>query len=227
MLLTKLRSGTSHLHERVERAVGLAGRLGSLDTYGDLLARYYGFYHPLEDRLTALVGDAAGDIDLGPRLKTSLLVADLLSLGRTDEAIASLPLCGSLPSPTGLDETFGCLYVLEGATLGGQIVRKEVMRLHGLTPDSGCAFFSSYGENVGPMWRGFCAALEAHALSHPETHHLVVGGGDDDLRLFRGMVRGLKTMGTGPAGCSRGKSPRVRRPHFPPERLRRAVPRRP
>jgi heme oxygenase len=175
MILPQLRSGTAHLHERVERAVDLLGRLRSLESYTHLLARYYGFYKPFEDRLAGVVGDVPIGLDLEARLKTPLLQNDLVALGHSEAAIEALPLCPSLPAPSGLDEVFGCLYVLEGATLGGQIVRKEIKREYGLVAGHGASFFSSYGDDVGPMWKAFCAALEDHARRHPETEHLVVG----------------------------------------------------
>jgi heme oxygenase len=57
------------------------------------------------------------------------------------------------------------MYVLEGSTLGGQYMRKRVYESFGLTPESGCAYFASYGERVGPMWKAFAAAVDAYATS--------------------------------------------------------------
>jgi heme oxygenase len=43
--------------------------------------------------------------------------------------------------------------VLEGATLGGQLIARHVIPLLGLAPDAGAAFFTSYGAEVGARWR--------------------------------------------------------------------------
>jgi heme oxygenase len=51
------------------------------------------------------------------------------------------------------------MYVLEGATLGGQIVLQHVQPFLGID-HCGATFFASYGERVGAMWRAFCDRLE-------------------------------------------------------------------
>jgi heme oxygenase (biliverdin-IX-beta and delta-forming) len=173
MILQQLRSGTAHLHERVERAVNLSSSIRSLEAYTALLGRYYGFYKPLEDRLVSITGFADVGLELKPRLKTPLLRDDLSALGYSEIAIDSLPICVSLPALDSLSRTLGCLYVLEGATLGGKIVRREVERVHGLVAGLGCSFFSSYGDDVGLMWKSFCIALEGFAQRTRDAHDIV------------------------------------------------------
>ena len=54
----------------------------------------------------------------------------------------------------------GCLYVLEGATLGGVVIRRHPEQKLRLGPDNGAAFFHAYGPDTGRRWREFCGALE-------------------------------------------------------------------
>ena len=56
---------------------------------------------------------------------------------------------------------FGCLYVLEGATLGGRTLLPRVQQTLGLAPTHGAEFLASYGERVTLMRRAFGAALDA------------------------------------------------------------------
>ncbi|MEM1271614.1 MAG: biliverdin-producing heme oxygenase, partial [Bacteroidota bacterium] len=51
----------------------------------------------------------------------------------------------------------------EGATLGGKLIARRLRRQLGVTPDAGAAFYFSYGEDLGAMWKAFKAALNAHA----------------------------------------------------------------
>jgi heme oxygenase (biliverdin-IX-beta and delta-forming) len=44
---------------------------------------------------------------------------------------------------------------MEGATLGGQLISRHLEQALGLKDGNGYAFFSSYGQEVGAMWRGF------------------------------------------------------------------------
>jgi heme oxygenase len=64
--------------------------------------------------------------------------------------------------------------VLEGATLGGQVVRREVGRSLGLGTGTGCSFFGSYGDRVGEMWKEFCGALAAYAARDPSAEEPLV-----------------------------------------------------
>jgi heme oxygenase (biliverdin-IX-beta and delta-forming) len=165
MILPLLRAATGPLHERVERTLDLASRLRTVESYAKYLERSYGFYKPMEERLAAWSG--ALGLDPGTRWKTPWLHSDLAWLGRSADDIARLPVCTPLSAPAGADEAFGCLYVLEGATLGGQVIRRQIERDLGLAAGRGGSFFTGYGDAVGPMWKEFCASLEAWGEAHP------------------------------------------------------------
>lgn len=174
MILTLLKDQTQHLHDRIERTVDLPSRLGSVDSYMELLARFYGFYAPLEERLAALDGYESVGLDLAERQKAPLLRADLAVLGWSRRSVDALPLCPALPAIGGIPEALGCLYVMEGATLGGQIIRRQAAARLGVGPSSGCSFFCAYGEQVGPMWRAFRAALDDYATGAPGSQGRVL-----------------------------------------------------
>ena len=105
----------------------------------------------------------------------------------------ALPRCPALPTIGGIPEALGCLYVMEGATLGGQIIRRQAASRLGLGPSSGCSFFSAYGEQVGPMWRAFRAALADYATGAPGAQARVLDAASDtfarlDLWLAGGVA---------------------------------------
>lgn len=153
-----LRDATRPLHDRVEAAVDLGARTRSAADYRALVAAFYGLHAPLEERLAALPWDEAG-LDFGARRKAPLLRADLRALGLDPDAV---PRCPDLPDAGTVAAGFGCLYVLEGSTLGGQLIARDVEATLGLDAGSGAAFFRSYGADVGPMWRSFTRALDAY-----------------------------------------------------------------
>jgi heme oxygenase len=66
-----------------------------------------------------------------------------------------------------LAHALGLLYVLEGATLGGQLLRRRLGPALGLTEERGLAFFTAYGAEVGPMWRAFADALARFDAATP------------------------------------------------------------
>jgi len=93
-------------------------------------------------------------------------VADLKSCGLTDAQINALPLAPADALP--FDEpsaALGILYVIEGSTLGGQVIAKRIREKLNLTPDLGGHYFSSYGANVMPTWRETKAVLDAPPIA--------------------------------------------------------------
>ena len=162
-VLDRLRQETRPAHEEIERAVNLEVRLSSRERYTDLIARFYGFYAIWEPQAEASVADPSF---FDSRRKLALLVRDLKALGMDDEQIASLPLCrdpGPMPSRAAV---LGSMYVVEGSTLGGTLISRQVETCLGLTATTGCAYFRSYGPAVGRMWRSFRAYLNGALMPH-------------------------------------------------------------
>jgi heme oxygenase len=60
-------------------------------------------------------------------------------------------------------KAFGCLYVMEGSTLGGKIIYNILKKQLGLSDSAGASFFYGYGPATGEKWKTFGASLEAFA----------------------------------------------------------------
>jgi heme oxygenase (biliverdin-IX-beta and delta-forming) len=165
MLRDSLRIHTRSHHERIEQALDLPASVRSRDDFERLLARFYGFYLPHEARLRPYVPalDAYG-IELGRRLKAGKIRDDLLSLGMSAEAITGLPQCVDLPDLCTPAHALGSLYVLEGSTLGSQIIVRALKEKVELDITSAMRFLSGYGPSTGTMWRSFVSALDATRL---------------------------------------------------------------
>jgi heme oxygenase len=80
-------------------------------------------------------------------------------------SIADLPRCAATPACSNPAAAFGCVYILEGATLGGRTLLPLVQSRLGLTALTGAAFLASYGEDVTSMWCRFGVALDAWCVS--------------------------------------------------------------
>lgn len=153
-----LRVATAATHERLHHLPVLAalaeGRI-SRGAYLVLLRRMLGFHAAAEAALAAAPSLAPFGIDLAERRRTGLLRADLAVLGAAAGPVAEAP----FPAARSAAEAMGCLYVLEGSTLGGRQLARGLDRLLGPGP-AGRAFLLGYGPRHGAMWQGFCAALE-------------------------------------------------------------------
>jgi heme oxygenase len=159
-----LKSATRVEHEALETTFDVTNAGLTMADYVRYLQRFLGYYAPLERRLAA---NGLDSFDLTPRLKAHRLACDLRVLGAAPAG--GISLCGELPPLSSPAQHWGCLYVLEGATLGGQVISRLLgERLH-ITPQSGCSFFWGYGAQTGPMWKIFRAALEDYASSASTT----------------------------------------------------------
>jgi heme oxygenase len=90
----------------------------------------------------------------------------LKALGLTESEISSVPLCADAHSLMA-DEArvLGSFYVLEGSTLGGQLITRHLSSADWL-PAQGLRYFNPYGSRTGEMWRSFRRWLESQAQHH-------------------------------------------------------------
>ncbi|MBK5344484.1 biliverdin-producing heme oxygenase [Pseudomonas sp. TH49] len=172
LVLQDLRAGTAELHIALEKRLPFFSDSLDANAFERLMQAYYGFYLPLESALLDS-GSIPVDFDLAPRLKAQTLLNDLQALGLTAETIARLPLCQSLPVIDSSATCLGVLYVLEGATLGGQILRREIASRLRLNADNGAAFLDIYGAATGRRWRDFIEYLGSRSLDAGEREAVV------------------------------------------------------
>jgi heme oxygenase len=168
----ELRRETADLHRRLEIDLGLLESDLSLDRYRRVLEFFFGFYAPVEADL-ARVASAGPPLGLPLRARTALIQSDLLSLGRSRREITDLPRCGDLPRLSRPEELAGCLYVLEGACLGGQVIASALRERLGVAKGSGASFFIGDGEGTPARWRLFLTWLEGLAGVSSATAEIV------------------------------------------------------
>jgi len=156
LILSELRTATTRQHLVLEKRIPFF--TADLLLYTRLIEAYYGFYRPLENLLFPVATNIPG---LGwlMRSKTPSLEADLYALGLDAAAIDAIPLCPFSLQPRSIADVLGVLYVLEGATLGGQSLRNGLYSRLGIDEHTGGRFFSVYGPSTLLMWRGFLACL--------------------------------------------------------------------
>jgi heme oxygenase len=57
------------------------------------------------------------------------------------------------------EEAVGILYVLEGSSLGGQVMLRQATLLPGISAIAGARFFAGHGDRTAQMWNDFVAIL--------------------------------------------------------------------
>jgi heme oxygenase (biliverdin-IX-beta and delta-forming) len=154
-----LKEGTADVHQQIEERVPVFREGFNLADYAHLVERFYGYWFPVETKLIEVPQLNHPELHLLARLKSRLLIEDLKILGRDP---ASLPLCNRLPVLDTYPRALGCLYVLEGSTLGGRLISKRLAEHLNLHEDSGAAFFNAYGESTGRRWLEFKSFVSTH-----------------------------------------------------------------
>ena len=157
-MLDRLRAATRTAHAALEDSLALLRAPLSRARFAQTLAGFHAFHRAWEPRMAALIGDEALT---GPRRRLTLIEQDLETLGVT--AGPRVPFAVDFLADRSC--AWGSLYVMEGSTLGGQMISKALRREAEWTPETGLAYFNPYGRRTAAMWRGFCDALERQAPS--------------------------------------------------------------
>jgi heme oxygenase len=175
-LRAALRSATHAAHVRLNQHALLAGltRRGyPLDQYHSVLRAYFQFYRLVENAIGAAITQINPGFDYSERRKLGWLEADLAHfqinpLADPDHTPAALRNL-RIDTPGKL---IGVLYVIEGSTLGGQVIARHLAENLNLTATTGARFFTAYGALIEPRWQAFldwAESVQAAGEVHPEA----------------------------------------------------------
>jgi heme oxygenase (biliverdin-IX-beta and delta-forming) len=152
-LIEELRSATRAVHRALDDGLALLADTVTVERF--TVERYVAFLQglllvvePLEERL-------ASDLESPPQ-RAAALRADLAELGAGDSQRTT----PELPPLDGWAAALGASYVLEGSSLGGVVLAREIGRGLGLEGRA-LRYLTLYGERLGERWRSEVAALEA------------------------------------------------------------------
>lgn len=186
--MKRLRGETATAHQNIEEAVNIENNTKNLSSYIRILELFYGFYKPIEDILYSSKLIEESFLQMPRRRKTQWLINDLEHLGFSTSQITKLSLCKVLPTLQTQHQLMGCLYVLEGSTLGGQIISGHLHRNLGITSTNGGQFFNSYGTKVGLMWRQFMAVLSRYATASCYEAEIIAAA-NETFSCFQGWIK--------------------------------------
>ena len=177
-----LKDRTLKEHEETENSPLMREIMGDTFTetaYALLLKRLYAFYAPLESETERFL--AKHPIGYHYQAKLPLLCSDLLYFYPAD---TPLPVQKSLvPAIDTLESFLGVLYVIEGATLGGNIIRRRLEK-H-LDVDNAATFFCPYGKETGQRWRETQAFIDAADVQKLRVCNAAIA----TFRAFKGALR--------------------------------------
>lgn len=151
-----LKLATAAAHSNLECVLAKRGYFDGRDEYIQYLQRFLAFQNEAEGVLdTALTAQVVPDWT--QRRRAQLARADLEGLGAPERQFPRSS--GRLPQVTSPEDVLGIVYVLEGSTLGGAYLLKQLAPL-GITAARGGSYLASYGSDRGKMWQRFLFTLE-------------------------------------------------------------------
>jgi heme oxygenase len=210
--MVRLRAETRELHEALESlpfARALEKRSLPLRSYVEFLRGMLTVHGTLERSLSRVSHETVGHVWEERLRKVPLLEKDLSYLEPRVEEPGEIS--GSRDAALGLAERIrllekeapvsllGCLYVLEGATLGGVELRARVAETFHLEGPEGLAYLTSYGspETVEESWRAFSVAMDEAVARRDEEG--VLEGARETYRRIIGMTGAVYPL-EGPPG---------------------------
>ncbi len=159
-MLAQLKEQTKEYHQSVEKVlITKLKNLSNIDEYRDLLLKLHNFYAPLEKQVHNMVDETVLP-DIGQRMHSHKLESDLEALG-SHSVLSANPFLETIDS---ISYALGILYVIEGSTLGGQIISGMLKKQLPNIDDQTLNYFNSYGRNTPVMWSAFKMHIENPAL---------------------------------------------------------------
>ncbi|RZJ69706.1 biliverdin-producing heme oxygenase [Flavobacterium sp.] len=170
--LERLRNETTDAHTALERIPVSAAILKpevTKEEYADYLKLMFEVVSALETEVHPKISTIISD--LSDRKKAKDLANDLSHIGGT------IPLDGKNPFETTNDKAFnlGIAYVVEGSTLGGRFILKNIQANLGLDENAGATYFAGYGNKTGSMWKSFLNEMTGFASKTNSENQIIAG----------------------------------------------------
>lgn len=171
-----LKERTQDLHREIEETELMRAvfqRDLSITAYAQIITVWSEWLTINEPAIGSMLGELT-PTDYSSRLKQPLIALDTAALkldthtnnNRSTNNVTTIHFGNS-------HEALGALYVLEGASLGGNIIQKHLRRKLGdATPTH---FYQSYQDNIPTMWQQFLEHLDS-VVAHPEDVESVCVG---------------------------------------------------
>jgi len=163
MIANLLRTQTTEKHQQLESLMfvnDIMNNTLSIGDYKKLLTINYIIHQKLENKLANMLdSEIAEQLQMKNRLKLESLEQDLSYWEIDALSLPALDFELFIPDNDNA-EVLGALYVLEGATLGGNVIKKHILANHNFAgKEEGLNYYGVYGDELGAKWKTFVSVL--------------------------------------------------------------------
>ena len=182
MISQILKEKTKSLHDDLEeqfQSSKIFDKTYTLENYRKLIHFNYLFLLNFEDGVfNAFSPEIAEKLNLEKRRKLSLIEKDLSSLDIEKSELQNHP---DIKNEA---EAFGFLYVMEGSTLGGNVIAKQLSKNPEFQNIS-FNYFNCYGDETGFLWKNFKETLDES--SSENQYEDVLNGANKAFEFLLGL----------------------------------------
>lgn len=166
-ILDELKSETRPEHDSIESTLNLMDPSMDEDKYKKILKGFYGYYKTVEELLRS-----RPEIYPEERWKLSTLENDLNFFNIKSESISAIS-SEEIPHKS-LEDLLGLIYVIEGSTLGGQVLSQHFQKKFALAQNGGLSFFSGYGPQTMNKWKETKSRIEDLVQNNHLNHSALI-----------------------------------------------------
>ncbi|WP_312076360.1 biliverdin-producing heme oxygenase [Chryseobacterium sp.] len=171
MVSEYLKQNTADLHDAAEKLFNsdkIFNRTFNFDDYKKIIRNNYLMLLNAENEIFEnLSANFSEKLQLNERKKLPLIEKDLHNLSLENETPAQTV------EISNQNEALGMMYVIEGSTLGGNVIAKQLSKTEGFENVT-FNFFGCYQENTGSMWKNFKEVLDSEVKE--ENYDEVLSG---------------------------------------------------
>ena len=176
----RIKAATQPYHDQTEQLPTRSVGEFTLADYQDFLLTSWLFHRSLEHTLADFLPDALKEkLQWPDRQKTPRLEQDLDELGADYRSLSSLPY-----KVRTVPEALGAMYVAEGSTLGGMMMKKQWEGHPTISKHSSFAFLGCYGKHTGARWKSFIEVLEA-SVSRPMDEEVAIASAQSTFEFYQ------------------------------------------
>lgn len=191
MFIQNLRASTADCHKQLELnnlSLALLSNNVNETIYCSYLIQLYRFVKGFEQYVYPELGQPF--LNINDRKKAHFIEEDLKALGIAIDKHTLIEEEFFRDTYPDLYSAAGALYVLEGSTLGGQIIVKHLQKV---MPSSfvNTAYFSGYQQRTGSMWKEFLQQLTALPQS-TQQEQLIITGAITTFKIVDGLLSNNK-----------------------------------
>ncbi len=170
--LDRLRSKTSHSHKKLE-SLPISASIVSPDVTRAAYVYYLVLMHDIvketEEKIFPILDDVIADLD--ERRKLPLLENDLIFLDHRKHH--TIPVFGNKPISVAF--ALGMMYTVEGSSLGGRFILKNIQNALGYDEQNGAQYFAGYANKTGNYWKSFLNVLMAYEHENNAADEIIAG----------------------------------------------------